>query len=144
MREKGFTLLEGLFVTFITAALIAILATALIQSRIIFQATDISATLQANSRRAAENMALDLSQANRTPVRFTILQDDPAGTGSDSIAFELPQYDAGGKPVLSGGNISWDPEAVTIILDPLNSSLVRTKGGSSRILANNVRRVNFY
>ena len=140
MKHRGFTVLEVIFALTIAVIIVGILVAFIMQSRAIYQAADISASLQANSRQAIERIALDLKRTNRT--RIIITQNTPLA-GTDMIQYQLPQYDVNSLPVSVGSAISWDV-ASSIALNNTTQQLLQTQGGNTRVLASNVNSVQFF
>lgn len=157
MRRGGFTLLEMLFVVLIMSIISGILFAAMYQSRIIFQAADISVGLQAEARQAIQRIMLDVSRTNRS--RIIITPNYPAA-GTDQLTYQLPSYSGTpSEPTLTGGAITWDANACTINRDPavtipvlhtpgstapVAAPLLQSQGGSSSVWATHANQVNFY
>lgn len=134
MNSKGFTLLETLAATAIMLILTGILTIAFMQSGVIFQATDISATLQANSRQAINKMALDLNRTNTitSQGQLVITQNVPS-QGTDQVSYRVGSS--------SGTAINWGP-VVTINLEAGGTGRLIKSDGT--VLANHVNGVSFF
>ena len=143
MRRRGFTLLEVLIATIICALLFGILSAAILESRSIFQTSDILATLQAGTRLAILRMTSDLRRTSISQIN--IIQNSPI-VNTDTITYSLPlDVDLDGIPddlTRSTPNF-WDSNIVTISFDPTTNSLLKSAGGNIVVLASNVKRINF-
>lgn len=127
-----------MIVVAVIAILTGILTTAAVQANIIFQIADITADLQNRTRIAIENMLFDLRMVTNdtgSPNRIVIFQNDPPGSGSDSIQYCLPDPP---NPVA----ITWS-NPISIRLDNNTRQLIRNDGIRQKVLANSVQRVNF-
>lgn len=140
MKNTGVTMIEIFIVVLIMAVITAMLLTAFIQSRALFQAADIPAVQQAAIRKIIGNMGLDLNQTAYSQIQIT--QNYPLA-GSDMLRYRLPQY-SGGLPVLSGLDIVWDSD-IFINLDPAGTGkLIKTQGGSVTVLGEHFNKINFF
>jgi hypothetical protein len=140
--NSAFSVVETLFALMIFLALMGILVAAVIQSKVIFQATDINTTLAAESRQILDRISSELINSNRAQV--TITENSPVA-GTDKISFHLPKY-AFGVPVLTAaGSIDWDPDVISINLSPtVAGQLVRTSNSGSVVIGNGVNNISFF
>ena len=142
MRRRGFTLMELLVVAIILTVFIAVLSVAVLQARSVFETTDILVKLQENVRLAVRKMSADLRRT--APGQISITQNIPVA-GTDRIVYFLPM-DAGGdgNPDYTINGTTWSASATTISLDAGGTGrLLKTVGGDTLILAQNVKSVRF-
>jgi prepilin-type N-terminal cleavage/methylation domain-containing protein len=138
---RAMTLIEILIVAAILAVLVGILSVALLQARSVFLVADVLASLQADSRLAMNNVVAELRSTARTQI--AIIQNSPAA-GTDTIVYHLPaDVNADEIPDIASDILQWDAAAVTIAINPANRQLLKTVGGNTTILANNIKRINF-
>jgi len=136
--KKGLTLVEIMVVSAILLVIVAMLSNALIQTREIFATTDISATLQGDSRLAISRIAADLRRTSRNEL--TILKDTPFAA-SDTLQYHLPQA-INGTPTTAGNSLLWDAGDYAITVNPVNNRLIRTDpDGNTTILAQNIAAI---
>ena len=140
--SRAFSLMEVLIAAVIMLAFMTILAIAIVQTRSVFEATDIIIGLQENARLAITKMSNDLRRTSL--VQVSITQNIPS-SGTDRIVYFLPQ-DADGDdvPDYNINGTQWDINSIAISLDPLGTGkLFKSAGGTVSILAHNVKSVRF-
>lgn len=127
--RKGFTLLELMIVAALVAIIGAALFMAMSAGRTSWYEADTQIALQQELRKAMGQVTVDLMQSSKTQVSI------PAdGAIYGSIVFNISQG------VFSNGTINWGtPVSYALIGGQIN----RTQGGVSRILANNITRMDF-
>ena len=138
MRKKGFTLAETLVVSGIMVVFTGILLAFSVQSRAIFQTTNITATLEENARLAINRMMNDLRET--ATAQITII---PGATANDpdAIEFYLPN-ETSGVPDINGVNIDWNTTKITLNLDTGSGELRRNvDGGGYTVIARNVTNI---
>jgi len=141
-KAKAFTLMEVLVVTIIMGVFITILSTALVQTRSVFETTDILVKLQENTRLAIVKLSNDLIRTSSTQISIT--QNSPS-LGTDRIVYFLPQdADSNGIPDYTINGTQWDISSITVSLDSSGTGrLLKNQGADTTILAQNVKSVRF-
>ena len=142
MQKRSLTLMEVLVVTIIMAVFVAILGVALVQTRSVFETTDILVRLQENARLAISKPSNDLMRTSISQV--TITQDVPSA-GTDRIVYFLPQdADSNGVPDYTTNGATWEVGSVSVSLDPSGTGyLLKSEGGNTTVVAQNVKSVRF-
>ncbi|MDD2689404.1 MAG: hypothetical protein PHT41_04575 [Candidatus Omnitrophica bacterium] len=140
MKNKGVTFVEIFIVVLIMTVITAMLLSAFIQSRALFQTADIPAIQQAAIRKIMGSIALDLNQTAYSQIQIT--QDYPFA-GSDMLRYRLPQY-SGGSPVLSGLDIVWDSDIFINLDSSKPGRLIKTQGGNVTVLGEHFNKINFF
>ncbi|HDZ76773.1 MAG TPA: type II secretion system protein [Candidatus Omnitrophica bacterium] len=144
MNNKAFTLVETLMASVLMLILVGVLTLAFFQANSIFYETDILADLQADARLAIDKMAVDLRRTSLSYID-SIIQDSPVA-GTDIIDYYLPDDSSpkDGIPDLdNNGDIIWD-SVNKIRIDTVTGQLRMINNGVVTVLANNVKKVNFF
>jgi len=151
MKKISLTLVEVMISTIVTIILFMVLIMSFGQARTIFSFSDVSITLQAEERIAMNRIIAEVRMADSKDIlspqwfQIQITQDLPQA-GTDTLVYHLPRDSSpeDGVPDLdSNGNMIWDPNSITLNLDPVKKQLIRDDGTTQIILLNNVKKINF-
>lgn len=140
IKDYGFTLIELMVVIFIFLIISAAVYGILTIGRQSWYIGSTQVELQQEVRRGMDRMIRELRQSGQNTI-----VDVPADDSSYStITFQIPEdTDGDGDVIDDGGNIEWGSQ-ITYSLGGLNNQqLLRSSGGTSTVLANNVINLQF-
>ena len=148
MRNKvrGFSLIELLIVSVMTAGMCLALASVLRMGHRSWQVGRNSMTVSFELRRGLNAMSRELAQTQVGLLQVPGLGSLPAdGNFYNSVQFQIPQDVDGNGTVLNGaGALEWSPNAITYSLGGLDGRQVqRTQGGTVSVLAHGVTAPQF-
>ncbi|MFA5038505.1 MAG: prepilin-type N-terminal cleavage/methylation domain-containing protein [Candidatus Omnitrophota bacterium] len=130
MEKRGFTLLEGLVVFFISTIVMGALLMMLSSGRRTWYSVDAQITLQQELRKALGQMLTDLPQSSEIQISCP-----SSGTLCPSLSFNVS------RGVLSGGAVNWSANPINYSLS--SGQILRTEGASVRVLANHIANMTF-
>jgi prepilin-type N-terminal cleavage/methylation domain-containing protein len=136
--KKGFTLLETMIVLLIFGIVLGAIFTAMTMGRLSWYSGDAQVEVQQETRKGLSRMVRELRQTSSSFLQDGQGEDVPAdGRYYGKITFKMP---AG---LDDSGGIVWSDD-ITYSLGGLNNKqLLRTEGGQSIVLANNITLLQF-
>lgn len=139
-RYKGFTFIETIVTLLIFSIILGAIFTAMAMGRLSWYSGDAQVEVQQETRKGLSGMTRELRQTRSSVIRDV----PPDGNYYNTITFNVPEdIDGDGDTIDNTGNIEWSSD-ITYSLGGLNNKqLLRTEGGQSTVLANNITLLQF-
>ena len=140
---RGFSLIELLLVSGMTAGMCLVLATGLRMGYCSWQVGENSMTVSFELRRGLDAMSRELAQTQVALLKVPGVGPMPAdGNFYNSVQFQIPQdVDGNGTVLNAAGALEWSPSTITYSLG--GGHLQRTQGGTVSVLAHGVTALQF-
>ena len=146
MRVRGFSLVEVLVVSVVTAGICLALASVIRMGLRTWQSSENQMTVSFELRRGIQSMTRELAQTRSDQLEVPGLGAMPAnGAFYTSVRFRVPQDVDGDGTVLDGaGVLEWSPNQITYSLGGLGGQQVqRTQAAAVATLAHGVTTLRF-
>ena len=144
--KTGLTLIDVIAAFSIFFIILAAALGVLTMGRESWQSGSVQIQVQRDARRGMDTMVRELRQSGSSTIEVVL----PDGSPYDNITFRIPEdIDNDGDVIDNNGLLEWGNSISYFIdtndvnSDGITSQLLRSAGGQSRVLANNITNLQF-